>query len=155
VLNHPNGETWYGLDIESEHARSAGKSCTARSCPVCPNMALHAVGDPAIGNSQFGARFADAPTGGVGLVFLGPGPCQVPGLPVLCGELYMQLPLFLLGAVGLAGGAICDGQGFVPAGIPNDHSLCGGIACLQGVVICFGTPIGVGLTNGVQIRFGQ
>jgi len=154
VLNHPAGELWYGFDIESEHARLAGKSCTQPSCAACPNLSLNAVGDPAIGNFQFGAQFANGPTGGVGLVFMGPGPCQVPGLPILCGELYTPLPLFLLGATGLAGAGICDGQGVVSAAIPNDHTLCGGIVCLQGVVICFGAPIGIGLTNGVQIRFG-
>src|SRR5690606_25107659 len=41
---------WYGLDVESRHPVTVGRSCLQAPCAACPNLALDTVGDPALGN---------------------------------------------------------------------------------------------------------
>jgi hypothetical protein len=149
-LNHPAGEMWAGFDIEPTHPRRLGSGCTQRSCANCPNVTLSALGDPTIGNSQFGLQIDNGPTGSIGLVFLSPGPCTA-GIPIGCGQFLPALPPILLPPFGLAGAGACGGTGAVGLPIPNDYSLCNVLLCTQGIILCPGAPVGIGLTNALVL----
>jgi hypothetical protein len=152
-FNHPSGEVWCGFAWRGRPEQPVGKSCTERSCAACPALALRRFGEPVLGNQRFALRFEAAPTGSIGFLYLGLGPCAA--LPILCGELYIAGPLLLLDAIPLTGTALCDGAGHLALPIPTDHALCGGVLCLQGLVVCLtAQPIGVGLTNGQLVRLG-
>ena len=156
VLNHPAGETWFGIDVEPTHPRAVGQSCIDGLCRPCNNMTLIPDGDPTIGNSAFALRVVDGQAGAVSLAFLGVGPCRVPGLPVLCGNFHLGFapPPVFLGVAALAGVG-CLGLAVHPAPIPLDWSLCGGVVCAQNFVVCLNalTPPGINMTNALQLTF--
>jgi hypothetical protein len=149
-LAHPAGELWAGFDLEPIHPRRLGAGCTQRSCAHCPNVSLVPNGDPTVGNSQFGFQVQDGPVGAISLVFLSPGPCTA-GIPIGCGQFLPALPPILLPPFGLAGGGPCGGQGSVGLPIPNDYALCNVLLCAQGIILCPGAPIGIGLTNALVL----
>lgn len=145
---------WHGIDIEPVHAGSVGASCTGLNCPTCPAMALSAIGDPVVGNPQFGLSLANAPSPSVFVGAIAPGPCHLPGLPVFCGRWHTDLAgIVWLPGLGLAGAPGCNGNIDVRLPIPYDYVLCGANLCVQGVVVCRNsTAFGLGLTNALELR---
>lgn len=146
---------YYGFDIEASHPVRRGSSCTAPSCPNCANMLLTSRSDPSLANGIFSLDLMNAPGGGIAFGLLGPGPCT-PGLPFGCGFYYPILPPapIVLGSVGIAG-AGCGGTASMTIPIPLDPSLCGANLCAQMLIFCLGAPLGIGLTNGLDLTISD
>jgi len=146
--------TWHGIDLEPPHAGRVGAACTGLNCPTCPAMTLAAVGDPVVGNPEFALALADAPSPSVFVAAISPGPCQAPGLPLLCGRWHTDLSAIVwLPGVGLAGAPGCNGNVELPLPIPYDYALCRAVLCVQGVVVCRNSAaFGLGLTNALEVR---
>ncbi len=138
-----------GLCVEGGHTASVGASCLAAPCPSCPSMTLGPVGDPVIGNSSFAFRLDNAPANVPVACLVGIGPCTT-GIPFACGQIYLPLapPPISLGTL-ITSGAGCTGSVSFPLPVPLNFGLCGAQLSGQAPVMCVGTPIGIGLTNGV------
>jgi len=143
---------WVGFDVEPQHARAVGASCTAPSCAACPGMALGTIGDPVLGNPTFRLALSGAPFPAVLALAVSPGGCNLPGVPVLCGQWHPTVATTLFFPMVPVGGAgPCSGTATVPLPIPKNYALCGAPLCFQGVIVCL-SPLGpgFGLTNAVD-----
>jgi hypothetical protein len=143
---------YYGLCLETDHPVAKGKPCQASACAPCPAMQLSAVGDPSLGNSQFGLRLDNGPTGGLAFVLLDGGACGA-GAAFLCGLYYPAAlpPALILGPTVLGGAGACGGNATQPLPIPMDPTLCGVNLCTQAITLCM-PALGLGLTNAIDLR---
>jgi hypothetical protein len=152
-FSSPRGELWHGFALESFAAQPVGTSCATAPCPTCSGLQLGSIGDAAIGNTEFGFRIDQGPSGSVAIVLLQAGACTP--IPILCGQFFpAQNPIALL-PFALSGTATCNGSGSLKTGIPLDTSLCNGQLCVQGLVICLTAPVGLALTNGLTVPIGH
>ncbi|MEZ5966473.1 MAG: hypothetical protein R3F56_21735 [Planctomycetota bacterium] len=144
--NNPNGDPYIGLCFMPARSTSTGRGCTQAPCALCtPTHTVSTVPYP--GNPAFNLLLSGAPSGGVGYLLMGQGPCQAVGIPFSCDAL-RTLPLWgAFGPVPLGGGGGCTGSGSVPIGIPNNYGLCGLQVATQWYVIC--PTGGSGLSNCV------
>jgi hypothetical protein len=144
---------WVGVDVEPQHAQPVGAACFGVNCVPCPNMALGTIGDPVLGNPTFQLEVTGAPVASVMAIGLSPGGCNVPGLPLLCGNWHPTLgSTFFLPSVPVGGALPCQGTATLPLPIPTNFGLCGAPLCFQGVIVCLasGSP-GLALTNAVNV----
>jgi hypothetical protein len=145
-----NAGDWHGLAfVPGWTLRQVSKGCTAPPCPSCPTMMAGPYGgDSSLGNTAFGIKIENAPTGSFGFLLLKAGPCG-PGinLPFLCGPLH-PLPPDLVFAATLTGMGTCGGSAEIPLPLPPNPALCKSAICAQWVVLCTGgAGIGYGLSN--------
>jgi len=144
---NPNNDPYIGLCLLPTKSTSTGRGCTRAPCTLCnPTHTVTTVPFP--GNPAFNLSLASAPTGSIGYLLMGAGPCQAVGIPFSCDAL-RTVPLWgAFGPVPMGGGGGCTGAGTVPIGIPNNYGLCGLQVATQWYVLCPGTT-GNGLSNCV------
>ncbi len=143
---------WVGLEVEPQHAATIGRSCFGQNCTPCPNMTLGAQGDAVLGNPTFQLSLTGAQVGSVMAIAVSPGACNVPGLPVLCGQWHPSLgTTIFFPTVPVGGGGVCQGSAQMPVPIPTNFALCGAPLCFQSVVVCVSAVgAGINLTNAVE-----
>lgn len=151
-LKLPSGDSFIGLAAWPQtRIVRVGKSCTAKSCPNCPAM-FHTLlgGLPAVGNPNFSLDVLLAPRNAQVYMFLGLGPCVVPGLPFGCGRIHLKLapPPILVGINPTGPGFGCTGNAKFPLPIPPAPQLCGRTFSSQAFVLCPSSVfLGHGWTN--------
>ena len=156
-----NAPKWQGLCIiPGQKQINYGKSCTSKPCQSCPSMNAGTTGgDPVFGNSTFGFRLNNAPTGSIGIFLLRYGPLSPTGVPMLCGKLYATNgPIVYVGFSALGGSGTCGGNSILPFPLPSGpgahNALCGKPLSGQWIVYCkSGSLTGFGgVSNAFQFQ---
>ncbi len=140
----PQTEPYVGLSIEPSTEATVGAPCTNGACPNCsPSHGL--VGDPVLGNLDFGVAGRNLPANTIAATFFNIGPCDPNGLlvPPFCGPLHVNLTPTLLAFSQPTGGSIgCTGSTFLQISVQADPALCGLVISTQVMGICIPSPIG-------------
>ncbi len=126
-------------------------TATAGSGGIAPTIAPTG-GFPFVGNAGFGIQIANAVGGSAAVLGLALQPS--PGFPVFGGILWLSpVGLFLLPPLPLSGGAGVPGAGAVtvPLPLPRDNSLGGVGVSFQAFAIDPLAPLGVSMTDGLQV----
>lgn len=147
--------TWRGLAIlPCLEKASAGKSCTTRPCPDCPNMVASCSGDPALGRN-FPITLTNAPASSTAFLYVKLGGCgtgiDLPG-PFFCGRFYPIPVMTTLGPISVSPSTLrCGGRATALLPILPDTRLCGQKLCAQWVLFCSASSgFGFGLSNAIE-----
>lgn len=138
-------DTFAGLCWVPSRADSYGASCTNDACPVCPGLVHSTVGDPILGNADFGLALDGAPGATPAWLLISFGACSPAGIDLtpitpFCGKLHTLFPAPIsIGAIPTSGApGTCTGSALFTLKIPLDPAFCGAPICSQWVGLCGG-----------------
>jgi hypothetical protein len=148
------GDPFTGLCfLPNYDLHSVGRSCTVKTCDSCPTMLAGLIGEPHLGNPNFGIALQNAPNkSSTAVLAVGLGACGTPGVDLgFCGNIRIALPpvisFFPLTPMALNG---CNRNVVLPWPVPVNQNLCGLKVSFQWLVVCQGNPTGHGVTNCVD-----